>query len=91
MPPTIPPDATLLFEIQVLSAEDRPKKTWEMTYDEQMQAVESHRQNGNNFYREGNYLLARKEYAEVIPFRLSLSSTFYVLSLPPNPLPPPSA
>lgn len=64
-PPKIPGDATLEFEVELISFGPKQKEKWEMTEEEKLNTAIKHKEEGNIFFKAKNYQSAKVEYEKV--------------------------
>eukprot|EP01027_Heterolobosea_sp_BB2_P020451 GEZU01029177.1.p1 GENE.GEZU01029177.1~~GEZU01029177.1.p1 ORF type:complete len:315 (-),score=151.96 GEZU01029177.1:99-1043(-) len=67
-PPKIPPNATLEFEVELLSFEDKEKYAWEMTAEEKLEAGLKRKEEGNALFKQGDYKAAIQKYEKAITY-----------------------
>eukprot|EP00922_Rhytidocystis_sp_ex-Travisia-forbesii_P054861 GHVS01081267.1.p1 GENE.GHVS01081267.1~~GHVS01081267.1.p1 ORF type:complete len:488 (-),score=92.34 GHVS01081267.1:688-2151(-) len=65
---SIPADATLIFEVELLGSRPKPKEKWDMTPEEKLQSATEDKEQGNDAYR-------REEYQDAIGFYTSAVDT----------------
>ncbi|CAM9237444.1 unnamed protein product [Chrysoparadoxa australica] len=68
-PPKIPGDATLLFEVELLSFGPKKKQAWEMTAEEKLEQAQADKDKGKAFFLAKEWLSAAAAYeaaAEVL-------------------------
>eukprot|EP00922_Rhytidocystis_sp_ex-Travisia-forbesii_P054859 GHVS01081265.1.p1 GENE.GHVS01081265.1~~GHVS01081265.1.p1 ORF type:complete len:492 (-),score=106.34 GHVS01081265.1:420-1895(-) len=65
---TIPADATLVFEVELLGSRPKPKEKFDMTPEEKMQSASEDKEQGNDAYR-------REEFQDAIGFYSSAVDT----------------
>lgn len=65
-PPKIPADATLKFEVELLSFEEEEKKEWEMNIEEKINNATIKKEKGNDYFKENDLTRAIKEYEKSI-------------------------
>ena len=65
-PPTIPPDATLQFEVELLDFFDKPKEIHEMTNEERYDIAQALKEDANLLVNEKNYTLANDKYLKAL-------------------------
>lgn len=68
--PTIPPNAALTYDIELLDFEPpaEGKSSRDLTYEERLEAADRRRLEGNAAYREGRYEDALTKYAAALSF-----------------------
>ena len=64
----IPPNATLKFEVELLSFEDKPKTKWDFSEEERRVEAGKFKQQGNDAVKKGDYKEARKKYAQATDY-----------------------
>lgn len=65
MPPSIPANATLKFEVELLGKHEKVKEKWEFEYHERVEKAKILKDQGNELVKQGKTEQARKEcYAE---------------------------
>lgn len=57
-PPTIPAEATLEFDVELVDFGEKPKERWEMTNDELFEACATKKNEGTEAYKAKNYDIA---------------------------------
>jgi peptidylprolyl isomerase len=67
-PPSIPANATLHFEVELLDFKDKKKEKWEFSDEEKMAEATSLKASGNDKLKAGNYTGATADYKEGIDF-----------------------
>lgn len=79
-PPRIPPNASLEFEIELVSFEKKKNNIIKIeSIDEKLKESEKERLEGNQSFKQGNYRKAIKSYHRVfIIFIIYLSSFFFI-------------
>ena len=61
---TIPPKATLTFDVALYNSKPKPKERWEMTSEEKMAEAEKSKAEGGAFFKEKRFAEAIKAYEE---------------------------
>mmetsp|Transcript_9996 Transcript_9996/g.30828 ORF Transcript_9996/g.30828 Transcript_9996/m.30828 type:complete len:565 (-) Transcript_9996:20-1714(-) len=67
-PPTIPPNATLRFDVELLKATKKKRDLHMMKEDEKLAAAAGHKQKGLDLYAAKDWKAARREFAEAIHY-----------------------
>ncbi|CDJ53046.1 peptidyl-prolyl isomerase, putative [Eimeria brunetti] len=65
---SIPPNATLKFEVELLSFRPKPKARWAMSVEEKVQAALDEKEKGNNLFKKKNITEAAAAYREGLCF-----------------------
>ena len=71
---TIPPKATLIFEIELLGFQDKPKSKWDYSDEERRVEATKFKNEGNAFFKAQNLVESKKKYESVIDYIESDSS-----------------
>ena len=64
----IPADATLKFEVELLSFNDKPKTKWEFNEEERREEAAKFKQQGNDAFKAQKYADARRPYESGIEY-----------------------
>lgn len=72
-PPTIPADATLVFDVELFKFKRVAKKKWEMDKDEKREGAEREKALGNELFQQNKFEEALTHYKESLDF----ASYFY--------------
>lgn len=75
-PPKIPGGATLEFDVELFSWEEKEKEPWQMTFDEKMENALQKKEKANQLFKEGDFRRALAQYEKastVIELDLSLT------------------
>lgn len=67
-PPTIPPNATLQFEVELLNFADREKTKWDFSMEERVEIAKTHKDKGNEEFKKGNLKEAEAAYNTAIDY-----------------------
>ncbi|CDJ58433.1 peptidyl-prolyl isomerase, putative [Eimeria maxima] len=65
---SIPPNATLKFEVELLSFRPKPKARWAMSVEEKIQSALDEKEKGNNYYKKKNINEALAAYKEGLSY-----------------------
>ncbi len=65
-PPTIPANATLRFDVELIDFKPKPKELFEMSADEKLTAAAGHKDAGNAAFKEKDWDTANEEYLNAI-------------------------
>jgi hypothetical protein len=65
-PPTIPPNSTLRFEVELLAFGPKPKELWEMSVGERLAVAEAKKAAGNDAVKKGDHAAALLAYGEAL-------------------------
>lgn len=63
--PSIPPKATLEFEVELIDFHPKKKEAYEMSDDEKKEEATKYKESGNALFKQGKYEEAIVEYTEV--------------------------
>lgn len=79
---TIPPGATLTFDVELIDFRDKKKEKWEMTEEEKIAEATKAKDAGGVAFKEGNYLKAVAQYREAVDMADDIESatTLWVAS-----------
>lgn len=66
--PSIPPKATLVFDVELFSFKRVEKKKWELSKEEKLQGSEKEKAAGNTEFAAGNFEAALVHYKESLDF-----------------------
>jgi len=64
----IPPKATLIFEVELLSFQDKPKSKWDFSDEERRIEASKFKEEGNTYFKAGNYQEAQVKYEQTIDY-----------------------
>lgn len=67
-PPSIPPNATLKFEIKLLDFREREKSKWDYQPEERVKIAVEFKNTGNEHFKKGEYDEAIKEYERALDY-----------------------
>jgi len=67
-PPVIPPDATLRFDVEVLSASVKKKELHEISAEDKLEIATGHKAKGVELFLLKEWRAARKQFAEAIHY-----------------------
>eukprot|EP00743_Colponemidia_sp_Colp-15_P000545 GILK01000612.1.p1 GENE.GILK01000612.1~~GILK01000612.1.p1 ORF type:complete len:487 (-),score=107.14 GILK01000612.1:186-1595(-) len=67
-PPRIPPNATLQFDVELLSFGEKKKEKWDMSSAEKVAAGAAAKEEGNTLFKAGNFTRAADKYNEAVDF-----------------------
>ena len=61
---SIPANSTLNFEVEMLDFQDKEKDKWDCSLEERIAKGEEYKTKGNDEFKKGNFVAARKQYEE---------------------------
>ena len=67
-PPKIPANATLHFEIELLDISQEPPTKWDYTSEQRVEKALQFKEEGNDFFKKGEFLKAQKKYEESLDY-----------------------
>jgi peptidylprolyl isomerase len=67
-PPSIPANATLVFDIKLIDFREREKSKWDYTPEERVPLAKEMKETGNEFFKAKNFEAAEKEYAKALDY-----------------------
>eukprot|EP00762_Andalucia_godoyi_P002870 ANDGO_04543.mRNA.1 FK506-binding protein 59 len=67
-PPKIPANATLVFDLELLGAEDKEPNSWELTDDQKHELCVKRRTEGNDFFAKGEFQRAVESYKKAVGY-----------------------
>jgi len=65
---TIPPNATLQFEVELLGFYDQEKTKWDFSVEERRAEANNFKAQGNQFFKEGKFQEAKKPYESGVDY-----------------------
>jgi len=65
---SIPPNATLTFEIELLKFGPAPKNKWEQTFEEKLSSANQEKEDGNEAFKRGDIITAISHYKEALEY-----------------------
>mmetsp|Transcript_82617 Transcript_82617/g.96610 ORF Transcript_82617/g.96610 Transcript_82617/m.96610 type:complete len:466 (+) Transcript_82617:49-1446(+) len=65
---SIPPNATLIFEVEFLEAHDKPKTKWDYSEEERIELAKKFKAEGNEFWKNKNSTEAVKKWEQALDY-----------------------